>query len=111
MAINREVAHTNKLTATARGLPDDVAAEPVKIGAKDKEAKMRLVAAAEAKPFNGPIQIVVTDVSNTNLQRNAVFELGPKESRFGEMLINSTDQLWLTVTTNSPPPAEKPKAK
>ncbi|HMC28080.1 MAG TPA: PPC domain-containing protein [Verrucomicrobiae bacterium] len=111
LAINRTAAHTNKLTATIGGLPEGVTAETAKIGAKDKEAKIRLIAAPEARPFSAPIQILITDLANRNLRRKAVFDLGAKEGRFGEMLINLTDQLWLTVTTNSPPPAEKPKPK
>ena len=85
--------------------------ETVKIGGKEKEAKLALIAAPDAKPFNGPVQIVVADLLHTNVQRNALFELGPKESRSGEMLINATDQLWLTVTTNTPASTEKEKAK
>ena len=111
LAISRTAAHTNKLTATASGLPDDVKVKTVKIGGKEKEAKLALIAAPDAKPFNGPVQIVVADLLHTNVQRNALFELGPKESRSGEMLINATDQLWLTVTTNTPASTEKEKAK
>ena len=111
LAISRTAIYTNRLSASVNGLPEGIMAEPVKIAGKDKEAKMILIGSQEAKPFNGPIQIVVTDFSDRNLQRRAVFELGAKESRFGEMLINSTDALWLTVTTNSPPTNEKTKTK
>ena len=109
VAIARSNGHTNELGLTFTGLPEGVTAENSSVGTKDKEAKVRLVADTDAKPSNGPFRIMVDDKVATNSSHAVQFELRPKESRFGEMLISFTDQLWLTVSTNAP--AEKPKSK
>jgi len=110
LTIARLGGNTNKLLITATDLPEGVSAKPIEIKGKDKEVKVALVASADAKPSNGIFGLSVVDRVETNLQRRAVFELGPKESRGGEMLIPETDKLWLTVTTNAPA-AEKVKGK
>jgi len=110
LTIGRLGGNTNKLLIAAIDLPEGVSAKPVEVKGKEKEAKLALVASLEAKPWNGVIGITVSDRVETNLQRRAVFELGPKESRAGEMLITETDKLWLTVATNAPA-AEKSKGK
>jgi hypothetical protein len=110
LTINRFGGHTNQLTVTCIGLPDGIACDPVEVGPKDKERKLKLHADADAKPTNGIFQVLVSDSIMTNLQHHASFDIGPKENRFGDLLISSTDQLWLTISTNAPP-AEKPKSK
>jgi hypothetical protein len=108
LTITRLGGNTNKLLVTALNLPEGVLAKAMEVKAKDKEPKLALAASPSAKPFNGVIGIAVADQANTNLEHRAFFELGPKESRAGEMLINETDQLWLTIGTNKPV-AEKVK--
>jgi len=111
-AVTRMNAHTNALSAVALDLPQGVIADEAVIKSKDNEGKISLVASAAAKPFNGEFRIRITDKANTNLSHFAQFDLGPKEARFGQMLIPQTERLWLTVVTNSPAPdKEKAKAK
>jgi len=110
VTIARLGGNTNKLLITATDLPEGISAKPIEVKGKDKEAKIAFVANVDAKPWNGIFGLRVVDRVETNLQRRAVCELGPKESRGGEMLITETDQLWLTVATNTPT-AEKGKAK
>jgi hypothetical protein len=109
LTITRTGGHTNKLFVTATNLPEGVIAKPVEIGGKAKEVKLILTASGDIKPFNGPFQIEAADSMKQELRHRLFFDLGPKESRAGEMLINQTDQFWLTVTTNSL--VEKPSSK
>lgn len=109
LSISRSGGHTNGLTATIDDLPDGVIAKPAVISAKDKDAKIALICSSEAKAINAPIKIAISDSLQTNVSHFAIFELRAKESRFGEMLIPYTDQLWLTVTaaTNTTSKASK----
>jgi hypothetical protein len=109
LTITRTGGHTNKLLVTATNLPQGVVAKPVEIAGKTKEVKVILTASADATPSNGPFEIEVHDVLKPELAHRLLFDLGPKESRAGEMLISQTDQFWLTVTTNTI--AEKPNSK
>jgi len=110
LAITRSAGYSNKLEVAVVGLPENVSFKGASITAKDKEGKISLLAATNARPFSGPFQIELADPAN-KLTRRVIFDLGPKESRFGEMLIGYIDQLWLTVATNSAAPEEKPKKK
>ncbi len=89
-------------------LPSDVQCAPVDISEKASDATLKIVASPEAKPFNGPIQIRLTEATSTNIH-DAVFELtsGGENNGvpqgFSKLLLNSADQLWLTVL----PPAKK----
>src|SRR5207248_4483687 len=94
---------------TATNLLRGVVAKPVEVAGKAKEAKLILTAPADSKPFNGPFEIEVHDLLKPELAHRLFFDLGPKESRTGEMLISQTDQFWLTVATNAV--AEKPNSK
>jgi len=102
LTITRSGGYTNKLVVSVRNLPEGVTAKTAEMfSSKEKEAKISLIAGGDAKPFSGPIQIHISGSSKDNLVRHAFVDLGPKESRAGEMLISQTDQLWLTVATNS----------
>jgi len=100
LTVTRTGGFTNKLVASVVNLPEGVSAKKVEISGKEKEFKIGLVANKEAEPFSGPMVVEVADPANRNLIRRAFVDLGPKESRAGEMLISQTDQLWLTVMTN-----------
>ena len=99
----------SKLTVSARGLPEELKAEPIDVSDKGGEVTLKLVASAEAKPFGGPVQIVVAEVDSRKEYR-AVNELITSGSNngvpngFNKLVIESTDQLWLTVW--SAPPAK-----
>ena len=91
-----------RLTACVRGLPDGLKAEPVEIAEKGGDATINLIASAEAKPFSGPIQIIATEVESkkehrgeADLTRSTVNNGVP--GGFNKLVIESTDQFWLTV--------------
>jgi hypothetical protein len=113
VAIKRLHGFKKELTLAVRGLPDGLEAETVKSAEKDGDVTMKLVASAEAKPFNGPIQIVATDVESQKEHR-AVAELTSSSVNngvpggFTRLIIETTDQVWLTVL---PAPVAKEDGK
>jgi hypothetical protein len=91
-----------KLTVSARGLPDGLESEPAEVPEKGGDVSIKLVAAAEAKPFSGPIQFVVTETAPRR-EHLAVADLTSSTVNngvpggFNRLVIETTDQLWLTV--------------
>jgi hypothetical protein len=102
---------TNDLTVSLEKLPPGVTLEPVKVEAKGKEAILKLVT-KDAPAFNGTIKVLVKD-DVTNEQRPAVFSLVSRSENNGvpggysKLLVESTEDLWLTIK----PPKEKPAEK
>jgi hypothetical protein len=101
-----------KLAISVSGLPEGVRAESDEITDKS-DAKIRLVAASEAKPFNGPLQILARE-TESGREHRAVHELvttgidNGVPNGFNRLVIESTDQLWLTVLP-APPASPKPE--
>jgi hypothetical protein len=50
----------SKLSVSAKGLPAGLKAEQVEVPDKEGQVVLKLVASPDAKPFSGPIQVVVT---------------------------------------------------
>lgn len=102
-----------KLTATVTGLPDGLTASPVELGEAAKEIELEITAAAEAPPFSGPIRVEFREETSDTV-RTAIHELVSTTLRngvpqgFRDLVITSTDQLWLTVL---PAPPAKPAAE
>lgn len=99
-----------KLVASVTGLPDDVCAPPVEVGESAKEFSLQLTADPAAKPFSGPIGIVLRE-ANSDTLRTAVHEListaldNGVPQGFRDLVIPATEQIWLTVP---PAPPAKP---
>jgi hypothetical protein len=104
----------SKLTLSVMGLPEGLAAEPIDVPEKGGEVVLKLVASANAKPFSGAIQIAATE-AESGTQHRVVSELISSKvdngvpQGFRKLVIESTDQLWLTVL--SPPAKETAKEK
>jgi len=102
VAVKRLHGFKAEMTLCARGLPEGLEAEPVRIPEKGDDATIKLVAAEEAKPFSGPIRIVATEVKSEKEHR-AVADLTSSTVNngvpggFNKLVIESTDQIWLTV--------------
>lgn len=102
-----------KLTATVTGLPAGLTASPVELGETAKEIELEITAGAEAPAFNGPIRVEFRE-ENSDTVRPAIHELVSTTLRngvpqgFRDLVITSTDQLWLTVL---PAPPAKPAAE
>jgi hypothetical protein len=93
----------SKLTASVTGLPEGVTASPLSMDETDKEITMELTASPDAAAFSGPIQIRLRE-DESEAVHLAVHELTSTSLKngvpqgFRDLLIRSTDQLWLTVT-------------
>ena len=99
------------LVASVAGLPEGVTVQPVDVPEKGGEVKLILAAGEMAKLGGVPIQALVTVRDSAPARaRAATFNLktGPIP---GDLLLNQIDQLWLTVTPGTPPPAPPAKKK
>lgn len=86
------------LTLVATGLPEDVVAACGPVPEQGGVVKVELSAAADAKPCNQPFQVLLMAVPAP--VPHFVSAKAPIRGRFtapGRLLINETDQLWLTV--------------
>ena len=115
LKVRRMRGQAGELGASWRGLPAGVEAPARTLKSGESEAAMSLVAATNAVPFNGPVQLVVRDAA-TGTERIAGFELVSRGENngvpqgFGRLLIERVDPLWLTVRSNPPPAAPTPAA-
>jgi hypothetical protein len=97
------------LTASVTGLPEGLTASPVELNETEKEITLEITAGAEAQSFSGPIQVLFRE-ANTDTVWYGVHELVSTTLRngvpqgFRDLVITSTNQLWLTV--RAAPPSE-----
>jgi hypothetical protein len=92
----------SKLRLSVRNLPGHVEAEPLDVPEKGGDVTLQMIASGEAKGFSGPIQIIATDMKSQT-EHPAVADLTSSTvdngvpGGFNKLVIESTDQLWLTV--------------
>ena len=88
---------TNDLSIAFRDLPEGVTALTTNLPRKDGEVSIQLLAKPDAPKFQGPVRLLVTD-STTRDERPAPVELTTRgETGWNQLLIETTEQLWLTV--------------
>lgn len=92
-----------KLQLAAKNLPEGVTAPDVDIAEKAGDATLKLIAAAEAMPTGQPIQLFLRDPESgvehpVRFLMTATSENNGVPAGYTELVIDSTDQLWLTVT-------------
>ncbi|MFT4586919.1 MAG: hypothetical protein ACI8QF_001009 [Limisphaerales bacterium] len=104
--LTRVNSHKAELKIEIEKLPAGVTVEIDKIPAKTADVKVKLTAAADAKPANLPIRIAVKEVADKKRARFASADLNGDVK--GDRLVNRTEQVWLTITP-PPKPKEKPK--
>ena len=97
-----------KLKLAAKNLPAGVTAEEKEVPEKGGEVVLSLAAAASAPVASQPFQVVLREVEGgkeypVQFAMISVSENNGVPQGYRELLINSTDQLWLTVI--APPPA------
>jgi hypothetical protein len=103
-----------RLTASVTGLPEGLTASSVELNETEKEITLEVTASAEAPSFSGPIQVTFRE-ENTETERYAVHELTSTALRngvpqgFRDLVIKSTNHIWLTVRAAPPsqPAADK----
>ncbi|PYM15436.1 MAG: hypothetical protein DME18_04310 [Verrucomicrobia bacterium] len=103
----------SKLLVSVKGLPEGLAAEAVEVPEKGGDVTLKIVASGDAKPFSGVIQIAVRE-TESGTEHPAVSELISSTTDngvpqgFKKLVIESTDQFWLTVLSA---PTQKPEAE
>ena len=103
-----------KLTAAMEGLPPGTHAQPLDVPEKGGELTLKLIADPDAKPAQAPVRIIITDPATTQT-RPVPFSLVSSSEDNGvpggytSLLVESTDQLWLTVTPKAQPPVATAK--
>ena len=113
VTVTRLHGFKSKLTVSARGLPEGLTVEPAEVPDKGGEVVLKLIASADAKPFSGAIQFAVTE-TESGTEHHAISELISSTTDngvpqgFKKLVIESTDQLWLTVLSA---PAQTPEAE
>ncbi len=111
--VTRANGYEGKLMVSAKDLPADITAKEVEAPTgKGGEAKLTLTAAAEAKPASVPIRILISSTGENATNCPAVFDFRTKDSKTGDLLVNESDNIWLTVvSTNAAPAAPETKKK
>jgi hypothetical protein len=102
--VSRMHGHSGELVALAAALPAGVTSSSASVPAgKGGEVEITLSAMGDAKPFSGPIRVMLlgTDPEHP-FARAAVYDLAREK---GQNLIDATEAVWLTVL---PPPAAQP---
>lgn len=100
LKLDRQDGHKAALSVRFENLPQGVTAEAKEIAGKDKAATVKLKAAADAPPFNGPIRLLLKEEAGDPVPVTWSFLTG--DSR-GDYLVNETAVLWLTVTEAGKP--------
>jgi hypothetical protein len=108
VTIKRLHGFKQELAVSARGLPEGLEILPVELPEKDGDFSIRLIASKDAKPFNGPVQIIATEVESQKEHLTSSTVNNGVPGGFNKLIIETTDQLWLTVL---PAPVAKEDGK
>ena len=107
VTVNYLDGYKGKLTVAAAALPKGVTAEPVTVEKKGT-ATLKLIAAQDAPPHKGLLQLTLQPEGDTapQLATVALTSSGVNNGvpqGFPEYIIPQTDRLWLTVLPPKPP--------
>ncbi|HSI13544.1 MAG TPA: hypothetical protein VK961_15980 [Chthoniobacter sp.] len=100
-----------KLKLAAKNLPGGISAEEIDVPEKGGDVTLKLAADASAVATSQPIQLVLRELES-GAEHPVTFSMITTGENNGvpqgytELVINSTNQLWLTITA----PAQKPEA-
>ncbi len=114
VTLKRSGGFKSKLHLSAENLPAGVTAEPMEIGEKGNDTTIKLTAAADVKAANQPIQFLLREADgNHEYPVRYVFTSGSESKDvlqgYSTLVIDSTDQLWLTVIAEPPKAPEPPE--
>jgi hypothetical protein len=114
VVVSRRPGFTAALNVVALGLPVGVTAAEVDVPEAGGEVTLVLAAGNDAAAASMPIRLVVREVDGggelgVSYSMATVSENNGVPQGYQQLLIGSTDQLWLTVTPPAPPaPVEAP---
>ena len=102
MSVKRANGFQTKLQLAAKNLPDGVTASPVDVPEKDGEVTLKIAADATAKSAGQPFTIVLRETETATEHAARFFMITSGENNgvpqgYTELVILSTEQLWLTV--------------
>ncbi len=105
-----------KLQLAAKHLPEGVTATPVDIPDKDGDVTLMIAAATEAKAAGQPITLVLRETEGGAEHAARFFMITSGENNgvpqgYTELVIPSTEQLWLTIPAAPAKPEQKADVK
>ena len=109
LKVTRSNGFDGSLAVLLDGLPEGVSSTSASVPVKGGELTLSVQATKECKPANLPIHALV--VSTDPAQPAAQFvaaTLKGKNSAAGHLVLNQSQQIWLTVPPKPPEPEEKP---
>ncbi len=112
VTLKRTGGHKTKLQLAAKNLPEGVTAPTVEISEKSNEATLKITSATDNKAASQPITLALRETEG-GTERTARFfmttggENNGVPQGYGELVIGSTDQLWLTAVAAPTKPEEK----
>jgi hypothetical protein len=107
VTLNRQNGFTNQIFVRLTGLPEGVSSEAIDVPEKRGDVTIKVVSATNAPPYNGVFRIItVADGKERAVPFSLVStsEDNGVPGGFRELVIPSTEQLWLTVRR---PPEQK----
>lgn len=102
VTVKRVSGFTQKLQLAAKNLPEGISATEVEVPAKGGEVTLKVAATADAKPANQPFQLVLREAEGgkenpVHYSLTATSENNGVPQGFSDLVIDSTEHLWLTV--------------
>ena len=102
VAVKREVGFQPKLQLIAKNLPEGVTAAPVDVPAKDGDVVLKFSADAAAAPVSQPFALALREAESgrehpVRHSLVATSENNGVPQGYTELVIRSTEQLWLTL--------------
>ncbi len=113
VTVKRTNGFKAKLQLAAKNLPEGVSAPLVDVPEKGGEVTFKVAAEAEAKPASQPLQLILRETESSTEYPVRFMMITTSENNgvpagYTELVIDSTDQLWLAVPA-SPAKPETPK--
>ena len=113
--VSRANEFRDSLIVVVEGLPDGVTSTAGSVPVKGGDVTITLSAKADAKPANLPIRVLALSTNpDAPRVRIAMASLKGTNSALGDLQINETDSVWLTVIPKPepvPPKEVKPEPK
>ena len=109
VTLKRVNGFKSKLQLAAKNLPEGVSAPDVEVPEKAGEVTLKIAAEAEAKPASQPLHLILRE-TETGTEHPVLYVMTTTSENNGvpagytELVIDSTDQLWLAVFGEAPKP-------